>query len=212
MGYFVYVKNKKKTPYDPKTKTGDRGHWPEAKRLEALTTYMATGSPRLTAAMTKIPEETINWWRRQPWWADRMKEIKEDENVHLDTKLTKVMDRALDAVLDRVENGEFMYDPRSGEIRRVPAKLRDVQKVAGDMIDKKQLLAKALKGKDNEKQQITADHLVQLAKEFAKFATGKDHDEAKDVKSVIEGDHTEVFEQLGLEAGDKNNESGTSTG
>lgn len=199
MGHYVYVRNRKRTAYDPKTGKGDRGRWPEAKKIEALTTYLATGSPSMTAAITKIPLETIGWWQHQPWWKEKMAEIKQNENIQLDARLSKVLDKSLDAVLDRIENGEFMYDPRTGEIKRVPAKLRDVQKVAGDMIDKKQLLARVQRGKDSEKQQITADHLVQLAKEFAKFASGKEYDETKDVKSVIDGDHHEVFEQLELE-------------
>lgn len=167
--------------------------------MKALTTFLATGSPAHTAAITGIPEPTINTWRKQEWWNERIKEIREGENIQLDAKLTKVMDKALDAVVDRIENGEYMYDPRTGEIRRVPAKLRDVQKVAGDMIDKKTLLAKMQKGKEEDKKQVTADHLIQLAREFAKFATGKEHKEVDDVKTVIDGEHEEVFEQLGQE-------------
>lgn len=199
MGRMVWVRNKKNTPYDPKTGVGDRGIWPEKKRMEALTTFLATGSQAHTSAITGIPEQTIRTWRKQEWWADRIKEIKEGDNLQLDAKLTKVMDKALDAVMDRLENGEYMYDPRTGDIKRVHAKLRDVQKVAGDMIDKKTLLAKIQKGKEEQKQNITADHLVLLAREFAKFATGKEHKDVDDVKTVIEGEHEEVFESLGME-------------
>lgn len=161
---------------------------------------MATGSQALTSAMTKVPESTIVVWRKQEWWTERMKELRSDNAVQLDARLTKVMDKALDAVVDRIENGEYMYDPRTGEVRRVPAKLRDLQKVAVDSIDKKLLLQKGNKQEQETKQQITADHLVLLAREFAKFATGKAPDEAKEVKSVIEGEHLEVFESLGVEA------------
>lgn len=199
MGRMVWVRNKKNTPYDPKTGVGDRGIWPEKKRMEALTTFLATGSQAHTSAITGIPEQTIRTWRKQEWWADRIKEIKEGDNLQLDAKLTKVMDKALDAVMDRLENGEYMYDPRTGDIKRVHAKLRDVQKVAGDMIDKKTLLAKIQKGKEEQKQNITADHLVLLAREFAKFATGKEHKDVDDVKTVIEGEHEEVFDALGME-------------
>lgn len=160
---------------------------------------MATGSQTLTSAMTKVPQETIRVWRKQDWWKERMQELQSDNTLQLDHRLTKVMDKALDAVVDRIENGEYMYDPRTGEIRRVPAKLRDLQKVAVDSIDKKLLLTKANKDKQEAKQQITADHLVMLAREFAKFATGKTPDEAKDVTSVVEGEHHEVFEALGVE-------------
>ena len=199
MGRLVYIRNKKTKPYDPKTGTGDRGTWPEKKRMEVLTTFLATGSQAHTAAITGIPEQTIRTWRKQEWWTDRIKEIKEGDNLQLDAKLTKVMDKALDAVVDRIENGEYMYDPRTGEIKRIPAKLRDVQKVAGDMIDKKTLLAKVQKGKEEQKQAITADHLLMLAREFSKFATGKEHKDVDDVKTVVEGEAEEVFEQLGQE-------------
>lgn len=192
IGHYVYIKNKK-------TKAGQPGHWDEKKRLEVLTTFMATGSQSLTSAMTKVPGETIRLWRKQDWWKERMQELQSDNTLQLDSRLTKVMDKALDAVVDRIENGEYMYDPRTGEIRRVPAKLRDLQKVAVDSIDKKLLLTKANKEKQEAKQQITADHLVMLAREFAKFATGKTPDEAKDVTSVVEGEHHEVFEALGVE-------------
>lgn len=193
MGYMVYVRNKKTKAHQP-------GTWSEKKRLEVLSTFLATGSQKYTSAITGVPEPTITSWRKQDWWKEGLNRVKEESTTQLDTKLSKIMDKALTAVMDRIENGEYMYDPRTGEIRRVPAKLRDVQKVAGDMIDKKMLLDKIGQQKEQTaKQAITADHLVLLAKEFAKFATGKEQPEAKEVKSVIEGEHKEVFEELGLE-------------
>lgn len=193
MGRMVYIRSKK-------TKAGQPGTWSDKKRLEVLTTFLATGSQAHTSAITGVPEETIRTWRKADWWLERAKEIKSDNNIQLDQRLTKVMDKALDAVIDRIENGEYMYDPRTGDIVRVPAKLRDVQKVSNDMIDKKILLDKISKGKEEQqKQQITADHLVDLAKAFAQFATGKTQPESNDLKSVIEGEHTELFEELGME-------------
>lgn len=192
MGHVVYVRSKK-------TKAGQPGMWNEKKRMEVLTTFLATGSQAFTSRSTGVPEETIRSWRKANWWKERTEEIKSDNNLVLDQKLTKVMDKALEAVIDRIDNGEYMYDPRTGEIRRVPAKLRDVQKVAGDMIDKKQLLEKIQKGKEEKKQNITADHLVLLAKEFAKFATGKEIPEVKDIKTV-EGERLEeTLEALDME-------------
>ena len=192
MGRMVWIRNKK-------TKAGQPGWWPEKKKIEVLTTFLATGSQAHTAAITGVPEETIRTWRKQDWWAERTKEFKSDNSLVLDNKLTKIMDKALDAVVDRIDNGEFMYDPRTGEVKRVPAKLRDVQKVASDMIDKKSLLDKVTKAKEESKQAITADHLILLAKEFAKFSTGKEPSEAMEVSSVIEGEHEEIFESLGVE-------------
>jgi hypothetical protein len=199
MGKLVYIRNKKTTAYSRKTGVGDRGIWPEKKRIEVLTTFLATGSQAHTAAITGVPEETIRTWRKQEWWAERTKEFKSDNSLVLDNKLTKIMDKALDAVVDRLENGEFVFDAKTGITTRVPPKLRDVQKVATDLIDKKALLEKVTKSKEETKQTITADHLLLLAREFAKFATGKEHKEVDDLTSVIEGDHTQIFEDLNME-------------
>ena len=80
-----------------------------------------------------------------------------------------------------------MYDPRTGQVKRVPAKLRDTGKILNDVIDKRQLIQKAEKKEQQKKQQlITADHLVQLAKAFADMAKGKKEKEL----SVIEGEFT----------------------
>ena len=164
MGRMVYIRSKK-------TKAGQPGTWSDKKRLEVLTTFLATGSQAHTSAITGVPEETIRSWRKADWWTERAKEIKADSHLQLDKKLSGVMEKALDAVVDRIENGEYMYDPRTGDIVRVPAKLRDVQKVTNDMIDKKILLEKIQKGKEEQvKQQITADHLLTLAKEFASIS------------------------------------------
>lgn len=166
MGYRVYIKNKK-------TKKGQPGWWSDAKRMETITTYLSTGSFVLTEAMTGVPVETIRAWRRYPWWKETVEEIQNQETIQLDKKLAKVMDKALDNVMDRLENGEYLYDEKTGKVRRVPAKLRDTNKVLTDMIDKKQLIKKVNKPVDETKQ-ITADHLVKLAEAFAKFTTGKE--------------------------------------
>lgn len=153
-----------------------------------------------TCAMCGVPESTVDYWRKQDWWKEQLKELQEQGTLKLSASLTTVMDKAMKAVEDRIENGEFVYNPRTGEIVRVPPKLRDIQKVATDSIDRNLLLTKVGKEKHDAKQAITADHLVMLAKEFAKFANGgREPEEAKDVTSIYEGEVTEVFDSLGIE-------------
>lgn len=194
MGYKVYIKNKK-------TKAGQLGHWPEKKRIEALTTFLTTGRLSLTSAMTGVPIDTLRSWKRSDWWKQYAEEMQQEDTIDLDKKLTKVMDKALDQVMDRLENGEYMYDPRTGKVKRIPAKMRDVGKLATDMLDKKQLIKKVAREKQEPQNQITADHLIKLAHEFAKFATGKEPEEKPGV--LIEGEATEIFEQLGVEEGSR---------
>lgn len=196
MGYKVYIKNRK-------TKAGQLGHWPEKKRIEAVTTFLTCGKLSLTSAMTGVPVETLRVWKRSEWWKKYSDEMQYEETLELDKKLTKVMDKALDQVMDRLDNGEYIYDPRTGKVKRVPAKLRDIGKLANDMVDKKQLIKKQERQKNNEQQiQVTADHLLKLAQEFSKFANaGKEPEDRPGI--LIEGEATEIFEQLGVEEGSR---------
>lgn len=179
VGYRVYIKNKKTKAHQP-------GWWPESKKVEVLTTYLTTRSQALTESITGVPRRTIINWMKQPWWKEHTEEIQQQEHIELDKKLVKVMDKALDAVVDRLENGEFVYDEKTGRVVRVPAKLRDTNKVLTDMIDKRELLKKVSRNTQaQEKKELTVDHLVQLAEAFASF-TGKK--KPMEEISVIEGE------------------------
>ena len=94
----------------PKTKVGEIGWWSQQKKDEALAVYTATKSPTLTAQQINVPVATIINWRRQDWWKERLAEIQSQDYEKLDGKLSNVIDKALDAVMDRLENGEYQYD------------------------------------------------------------------------------------------------------
>lgn len=175
---------------DKKTKAGQPGFWPQKKRIEVVTTFKTCGNVPMTAGMTGVPIDTINTWKKQPWWKEMLDELTYEDNTKLDSKLEKVMDKALDQVMDRLENGEFMYDPRTGKVTRIPAKLRDVQKVVTDSIDKRSLL-KRKNGPQESEKTINADHLIQLAKAFAEFSTGKKSTEIP--PSLYEGEYAEII-------------------
>ena len=44
----------------------------------------------------------------------------------LDAKTSKIVDKALDQIMDRLENGDHIYDQKTGRIRRAPVKLREL--------------------------------------------------------------------------------------
>lgn len=190
-GKHVYVRAKK-------LKAGVKGEiWSEKKRLECLTTYLAVGTLAMTSAITGVPIETMRGWKRSDWWKQRILELQDEDNVELNGKLQKVLEKSLAAVEDRLTNGEYMYDPRTGQTKRIPPKLRDVHKVSADLIDKKQALLKLQKPKEEATQQVTADHLVQLAQAFAQFAQGKQPDPKEVIHEAIDGEYEELLEEAG---------------
>ena len=72
-------------------------------------------------------------------------------------------------VEDRLVNGDYGFNQKTGEIFRKPVNMKDAHKVAVDMIDQK------LKVEGRATQQVekldTMNQLEFLAKKFAEFAT-----------------------------------------
>ena len=143
----------------------------DAKKIEVVTTYIALGKAPMVEAVTGVPRDLIRQWKMQPWWKELELEIRSEETAELDTKLAKIVDRTLDCIIDRVDNGDFILDSRSGTIKRVPVKLKDVHRVSTDLIDKRILLRKQ---EYVAQDKTTIDDVIKkLATQFAEFALRK---------------------------------------
>ena len=182
MGKMVYVRNKK-------TKAGQPGWWPERKKIEVVTAVMSTGSIPIAAGMTGVPIETIRTWRKMPWYKEMEQTIKDEDNQELDSKFSKIIKKTLDVVEDRLENGNFQFDQKTGKIIRIPVGLRDTHRVMTDLVDKRKVIR-------NEPITTSAgegvnDRLVKLASQFAEFALGQKSTEMKIVGPVYENDYEE---------------------
>lgn len=172
----------------------DRGNWSDKKKLEALSIFVATGSITMASTQANIPFETVKAWSKKDWWKDRVKEIQSEEYEKLDAKLSKALDKALDTVMDRIENGEYIYDPKTGKTKLMPAKLRDVNVAFNSLMDKRQLIRR--QPTKIVEQSSTAAQLQNLADQFAAFVTGKVKKESFNdlVDKVIEGETVEQGE------------------
>lgn len=145
--------------------------WSDAKRIEVVTTWLALGKIPLVANCTGVPEGTIRQWRTQPWWKELEISILTETDQELDAKLAKRIDKALDVIFDRLENGDFMFDPRTSTFIRKPVNMKDTNRVLMDMVDKRLLLRK--QPKEQQSQEAVGDILKNLAKEFEAMAKKK---------------------------------------
>lgn len=175
MGHVVYVKNKKTKPYEP-------GQWSKAKRSEAIMTWLTTGSVVQTAAIIGVPFETVRHWKKQPWWREQVEAFHDDDKQELDAKYQKIIRKALEVAGDRLENGNFQMDQKTGRIVRVPVSLMDSHRVAKDLVQQQQSL-RLEKRVETVAQETINDKLVKLASQFAEMAMGK---QVKDVGTTYE--------------------------
>lgn len=157
------------------------GNWGQKKKVEVVTTYLALGKAPMVEAVTGVPAQTIRIWKMQPWWRELEDEIRREETLELDSKLGKIVGKSLDVVLDRLENGDFSINPRTGKVSRIPVKIRDAASTTSMLIDKRMLIRKNPQ-EQVQKQQHFEDRLLKLAEQFATFALGKKEEK------VIEGE------------------------
>lgn len=165
-------------------------HWSDGQKLEAVQTYLMLGSVRMTAAALKIPEITLKVWRASTWWKDLESELKIQDELQLSTRLKKIAEKSFAAVEDRLEHGNFVFDQKTGKIRRIPVNLKDAHKVALDSIQQKELIGKKHVDVANDGQIL--DKLEQLANKFAEMATDK-FKQIKDESRTVE--MAEVIEE-----------------
>lgn len=179
-GSWKYVKAPKRTELSQV----DRGWWSEKKKMEAVTTYIGLGSPTLTAQQIGVPFETLRSWMKTDWWKEKIREIQNEDYDKLDNKLSKALDKAIDVINDRIESGDYVVDPKTGKVRQVPVKLRDVNIAFNTLLDKRQLIRK--QPTKIVEQATTADMLQDLAKKFEAFTTGQLKNKEK--PELIEGE------------------------
>ena len=146
--------------------------WSEQKRIEVATAHvMGLKAPMIEVA-TGVPAQTIRHWRAMDWFKDLVNELQREDDYSADAKLTKIVNKALDTVVDRLENGDFMFDPKSSSFVRKPLKATDVTRIADTMFDKRNLLRGKPTSISGKTEQIS-DRLVKLAAEFSRFVTAK---------------------------------------
>jgi len=140
------------------------------KKVQTVSSWMMLGDMSLVAALVKIPHQTIRLWKTQDWWKEVEGTIRESENIQTNSKLKKIVEKSLDTVMDRLEEGDFQYDPRTGKFVRKPVLLRDAAKAAEVMMHRKALMSQIAEQK--LAQPSVEEALKRIAAEFVKLAKG----------------------------------------
>lgn len=156
---YVYVEKKKK----------GKGHWDQKKKLEVCQAYILLGQIRLTAATCNIPEITLQYWRKQQWWKEMEDELRRASKLQLSGKLSELVNKSLSVLEDRLENGDFMWNQKTGEFIRKQVDASTTLKVAAMLIDRTLAVEKAAVPEKLNDASVEA-RLAQLRKEMMAFA------------------------------------------
>lgn len=145
--------------------------WTQQQKLQAVATYVMLGNLTETSLVTEIPRYTLREWKVKDWWKDLVNQIRDEDVQQLDSNLQRVIQKALKATEDRLDAGEYQYDPKTGKVIRIPIKANIALKITTELLTKQEHLRDKPERMEVEK---TIDaRLAKLADEFVKFSSAR---------------------------------------
>lgn len=149
-------------------------------KTKAVQLYMLNGNMKLVSELTNISYDTLCDWKKTEWWATVVEELRAAAKAKRGTKLSTIIDTSLELVQDRLENGDWIYDQKTGKLVRKPVSLKDVTQVTNNLMDKQIKMEELADRLDNNKATVQ-ETLAMLAKEFQKLNRNKQKAVATDI-------------------------------
>lgn len=172
------------------------GWYPEEKKKEAALVYAACLNFTKTADLTGVATSSLKKWRNEPWFLEILEEVRQENDDRLDQKFDAVLEKSIDGILDRIENGNMQMNHKTGELVRVPTSLRELTNAHSTILDKRQLL----RGKPTTRSGDTStDKLELLAKEFLKIAGATKFKQSEIIDVEVIKDGNAITDQQGNE-------------
>jgi len=154
--------------------------YPQDKKVEACTLYAVYGSIDEVSKYTDVPPATLRTWKNESWWSDITKQVYVESNEGLTAKISNTLDKTLDLLRDRLENGDEKVNGRTGELIRAPIEA----KVLTGLFHSLAVQRRLGRGEPTSiKSSIaTDDRLKQLSDAFERFSKMKtiQHEELED--------------------------------
>lgn len=178
-----------------KKKAGGNTWWSEKEKYNAVAAYLVFGNMAEVSRQTGIPHITIRQWKAQPWWSEAEQEIKRGSKLEISGKLRKGIELAQMAVEDRLLNGDFVFNPKTGQLVRKQVSADTAIKVLGTLLDKQVLLEEKAEANVHVTAEGVTERLQKIADELLKFSKAKDVTPAKPMLDVIDVTPIETNEQ-----------------
>lgn len=171
---------------DKKASDHKQAWWSEKQKFEVVSAYVLLGNVAQVSRLTGIPEITVRKWKASPWWKEAENEIRLSSKVQLSGKLTKAIELANIALEDRLVNGDFQYDYKTGKMIRKPVNADLALRALDRLIDRQEMLDNSMKKLEVTTDEGTNERLSKLAEQFVNFAKAKTIEATKELETTYE--------------------------
>ncbi len=166
------------------------------KRMDAVARYMLLGNMRVVSEQVGVTYNTLVEWKRSSWWPEMVETIRRQKKGKTNQSITKIIEQSLDVIEDRLENGDFIMNNKTGEIVRKPVGVREATTIAHQLLQR-QTAIEELENKMSRSEDTVQETLSLLAKEFQKWnKTKKNNAEEIPFVEIIDAVHEKREEGL----------------
>ena len=137
-------------------------------KTKAVSMFMETGNLRLTAEKINVPYETIQSWKKAEWWPTLVDEVRLIKKANANKKIEKIVEEGIEVISDRLQNGDWILNNKTGELQRKPVSLRDATQITNALMTR-QIQMEEIAARMNHREHSMKDVLDVLAKEFQKW-------------------------------------------
>ena len=137
------------------------------------------------------------------WWKEYEFDIANAKKTETSNKLSKIVDKSLALLEDRLDNGDYVVNQKTGEVCRRPVQIRDINQVMNNVLLRQEAIDKQRREQPVKKEESIHDLLKTLAMEFSKF-NGKKTPEIIDVEDATVKDEDDAIlkeRETGLQEG-----------
>lgn len=140
-------------------------------KIKAATLYCVYGDFERVAELTDVPVKYLRQWKQEPWWIEIQKQVYVEQNEHLASKISATLDKTIESLADRLENGDIRFNRNTGEMERVPVDAKTLSGLFNNLSHHRTVVR-------GEPTSINAsigidDRLKTLQQAFLKFASAK---------------------------------------
>lgn len=105
--------------------------------IQGCAYYVVLGNVNRAARFVGIPAQTIYDWTKKEWFKQLTKQVRDLKQDELDSKLTEIIMKGSELILDRIEHGDVKVV--NGEERRIGMGADILARVIGIAYDKRAL-------------------------------------------------------------------------
>lgn len=141
-------------------------------KTDACALYCVYGDVDQVSEMTGIDPKFIRQWKDEPWWTEIQKKVFVEQNEKLASRISGVLDKSLEHLVDRLDNGDYLWDVRKSKLVRKPVDTKVLSNLFNNLVTRRQLI----RGEPTSisTQVAVDDRLKLLATQFEKFANAKE--------------------------------------